>query len=60
MHICTQSKAIFLSKPEQCDQFSLFPGVVLFLCVEVLQLSQPIGIISSTVSLLYHTFPGLA
>ena len=33
---------------------------VLFVCVEVLQPSQPNGVMSSAVSLPYHTFTGQA
>ena len=35
---------------------TLVPAQVLFVCVEVLQPSQPNGVMSSTVSLPNHTF----
>ena len=35
-------------------------SVVLFVCVEVLRPSQPIGVMSSAVSLSNHTFTGQA
>ena len=37
-----------------------FSWVCLFVCVEVLRPSQPNGVMSSAVSLPYHTFTGQA
>ena len=46
-----------------CDIWSgskLFAKACLFVCVEVLQPSQPNGVMSSAVSLPNHTFTGQA
>ena len=42
------------------EKFSLFIIQCTFVCVEVLQPSQPSGVMSSTVSLPNHTFTGQA
>ena len=54
--ICMNIKACFLGKIKNISNLSSAD----FVCVEVLQPSQPNGVMSSAVSLPNHTFTGQA
>ena len=56
-NMASDAKACFSSKVEYC---AVIRYLYLFVCVKVLQPSQPNGVMSSVVSLPNHTFTGQA